>query len=141
MCIIRTSIIGEEVKNKNSLIEWLKKNNDSDIEGYVNVLWNGVTCYQLSKIILEIIKGDMLWVGVRHLYSPNVVSKYDLCYYINKIYNLNIKIHKNTVYKKNMTLQSLYSIDAFKIPDILEQIKEQYQYNILQYDDGALMVR
>jgi dTDP-4-dehydrorhamnose reductase len=132
MCIIRTSIIGEEFKNKNNLIEWLKKNNNSEIEGYTNVLWNGVTCYQLSKIILQILKGNMLWIGVRHFYSPNIVSKYDLCCYINKIYNLNIKIQKNNNYKKNMTLTSLYPIDHFNIPNIFQQIKEQYDFNILE---------
>jgi dTDP-4-dehydrorhamnose reductase len=125
--IIRTSIIGEELFNKNNLIEWLKKNKNSTIDGYNNVLWNGITCFQLSKIINYIITNNIYWNGVRHFFSPNIVSKYELCCLINEEYNLNITINKNNIINKNMTLTTIYD-NIIKIPDIKIQIKEQHNF-------------
>jgi len=131
MCIIRTSIIGEEINNKNSLIEWVIKQKHSIIDGYENVFWNGVTCLQLAKIIEHMIKQNIYWNGVRHIFSPNIVSKYELCQYINDIYGLNISIHTKNIPCKNMTIKSIYKNDLnLLIPDIKTQIIEQHNYNL-----------
>jgi dTDP-4-dehydrorhamnose reductase len=127
MCIIRTSIIGEELNNKNSLIEWVIKQKNSTIDGYENVFWNGVTCLQLAKIIEIVINKNTYWHGVRHIFSPNIVSKYELCQYINDTYGLNITINKKTLPFKNMTITSVYDIGLNDIiPDLKTQITEQY---------------
>ena len=120
--IIRTSIIGEELTNKKSLIEWIKSNKNGEINGYINHYWNGVTCLTLANFIKNIIDNNNFWKGVKHVFSEDIVSKYDLCYYINEIYNLNIKINKyEDALSKNMTL-----IGEFKIKEpLFKQIKNQ----------------
>lgn len=123
--IIRTSIIGEETSEKKSLLEWIKSNKNQTINGYSNHLWNGITCHQLALIINKIINEKLFWKGVRHIYSPNIVSKYDLCNYINEIYNLNITINKLSTETINKTLVSVYT-PLFEIQDIKTQIKIQY---------------
>lgn len=131
MCIIRTSIIGEEGKNKNSLLEWVLKNKDKKIDGYENVLWNGVCCLQLAKIIEHIVRTKQLWRGTRHFFSPQPVSKYRLCKIINDVYELNITIQKKITPHKNMTLSTLYDFpEGVTIPTIEEQIKEQKQFSL-----------
>ena len=55
LTIIRTSIIGEEITNKRSLVEWVKSNTSKEINGFIKHFWNGVTCLQLAKIIYKII--------------------------------------------------------------------------------------
>ena len=131
--VIRTSIIGEELSGKKSLIEWVKSNKNGKINGFINHYWNGVTCFTLSNIIKKIIKENLFWNGVKHIHSPNIVTKYDLCCYINEIYNLNIEINKSEdVIKKNMTLLDKEPI--FKIDNIYNQIFEQKK-NILLYND------
>lgn len=122
---IRTSIIGEEINGKKSLLEWIKSNKNRTINGYNNHLWNGITCHQLALIINKIINEKLFWKGVRHIYSPNIVSKYDLCIYINEIYNLNITINKFSTETINKTLKSIYT-PLFEIQDIKTQIKAQY---------------
>jgi dTDP-4-dehydrorhamnose reductase len=103
--IIRTSIIGEELYGKRSLIEWVKSNEDGSIKGYINHYWNGVTCLTLANLIKNMIYNNNFWLGVRHICSPNIVTKYELCCYINEIYNLNINIEKyEDSISKNMTL-------------------------------------
>ena len=125
-CVIRTSIIGEESYSKKSLLEWVRGNQNCVINGYTNHYWNGVTCHTLAKIILEMIVSKSFWHGVRHVYSPNTVSKYELCKYINEIYELNIDIMPVTSTAKNMTISSIFTISTnANIADIYTQIKEQ----------------
>lgn len=129
--IIRTSIIGEEKYNKKSLLEWVKSNKNGEINGYENHLWNGITCLTLAKIIEQIIKKKIFWRGIKHIYSPNTVSKYDLCNYINKIYKLNININKFISPKRiDKSLNSIYDINIFSISNIYVQIEELKYYNI-----------
>ena len=126
--IIRTSIIGEELLGKKSLIEWIKSNKNGSINGYINHYWNGVTCLELAKIIKIIIDENSFWKGVRHVFSPDIVNKYELCCYINKIYNLNINIEKyEDVIPKNMTL---CGETFYKINNIYNQLEELLQYNL-----------
>jgi dTDP-4-dehydrorhamnose reductase len=103
------------------------KQKNGTIDGYENVFWNGVTCLQLAKIIETVINKNDYWQGVRHIFSPNTVSKFELCQYINEIYSLNITINKKTIPCKNMTITSIYNNELNNIiPNLKEQIIEQY---------------
>ncbi len=126
--IMRTSIIGEEIFGKKSLIEWVKSNKNSEINGYTNHYWNGVSCLTLANLIKYTIDNNNFWKGVKHIFSENIVSKYDLCCYINEVYNLNIKINKyEDVNSKNMTLTGEIKIKE----SICQQIKNQQIESIL----------
>ena len=125
--VIRTSIIGEELKDKKSLLEWVKSNKNKTINGYSNHLWNGVTCLTLANIIKDIINKNLFWKGVRHIFSPNIISKYELCCYISEIYKLNINVNKiehgNSVDKSLTTIHNNF-IDNFNINNIYDQIND-----------------
>lgn len=129
LTIIRTSIIGEELNNKLSLCEWVKSQNNKTINGFTNHLWNGVTCLELSKLIDKIIQNNDFWVGVKHLHSPNTLSKYELVSAIGKYFNINFKIipiESNPCFRD---LVSIYKID-YPISSIENQVKEMSEYNI-----------
>lgn len=129
-CVIRTSIIGEEILNKNSLLEWVISNKDGKINGYNNYLWNGCTCLTLVKFIKTIIDDDAYWKGIKHIHSMETISKYELVCMINEIYNLNINITPieldNTV---NKTLSSIYD-NTVITKSIKEQIIERKELDI-----------
>lgn len=126
-CILRTSILGEELIHKKSLLEWVKK--QTTINGYVNHYWNGITCLKMAEIIKEMILNCFFWKGVRHVHSPNIASKYELCQWICDLYNVNCRIipflHEQTI---NRTLNSLYP--RFIIEPIQEQLKKQKEYRL-----------
>ena len=125
ICTIRTSIIGHEKYNKKSLLEWVISQKDKTINGYSNYLWNGLTCLELSKVISYIIINKKYWNGVRHIHSPNSVSKYELCQYINEIYKLNINIVDYKLESKvDRTLSSIYSLESCGISEIRNQITD-----------------
>lgn len=129
--VIRTSIIGDEINSSKSLLSWVK-NSKGTINGYSNHLWNGVTCLMLAEIILLLIHKGILWVGIRHIFSPRDVSKYELCKYINEEYNLGLEVKPFQTEKSiDKTLRSIYlnTLGTFIIPDIKEQIKLQQQFD------------
>ena len=76
--VIRTSIIGRELYNKKSFLEWVLSNDGKTINGYENHIWNGITCLEWSKLIEKIINQNDFWKGTKHFISPTQTSKYDL---------------------------------------------------------------
>jgi len=124
-CVIRTSIIGEEILNKKSIIEWVISNKDGKINGYNNYLWNGCTCQTIVIFIKTIIDTDSYWKGIKHIHSAETISKYELVCMINEIYNLNISITPFALDNKvNKTLSSIYD-NTVITKSIKEQIMEQ----------------
>ncbi len=130
--IIRTSIIGEEEYNKKSLLEWVRSNKNGTIDGYNNHYWNGLTCLELAKVVEYMINNNIFWKGVRHIFSPNILSKCELVNMINEIYLLNIKINiSNTNNNINKTLSSIYE-PFYKIKNLEDQIKELYNFKMIK---------
>lgn len=77
--LIRCSIIGKELKSRNSLLEWvISQPVGAQVNGYVNHLWNGVTTLHFSHIISGIIQSDNYKPGILHLVPKDIVSKYKL---------------------------------------------------------------
>ena len=126
-CIIRTSIIGEELQNKKSLLEWVKSQNGKTINGFVNHYWNGVTCLQLVKIIHHMIENNIYWHGVLHIHSPNSTNKYGLIKMIIEIYNLNIILNEYATPTVDKTVTSKYPL-FMEIPTIGQQIIDQQAF-------------
>lgn len=128
--IIRTSIIGEELRNKYSLIEWVKNKNNSTIDGYENHIWNGVTCLELSKIIYKIIIDKLYWNGIRHIFTNEKISKHDLIKLIIETYDLNINLNKiNDTTYCDRSLNTIYDI-GINIIGLKEQLNELKDYII-----------
>jgi len=61
--IIRTSIIGEELTHKYSLLETAKRSKGGVMDGYTNHYWNGITCLQFCHIIKYMIDNTYYWTG------------------------------------------------------------------------------
>jgi dTDP-4-dehydrorhamnose reductase len=81
---IRTSIIGPELKEEGiGLFHWFMKQK-GQINGYNQVLWNGITTLELAKTIESIIEHPI--TGLIHLTSPQKISKYNLLRIIKKIF-------------------------------------------------------
>jgi dTDP-4-dehydrorhamnose reductase len=124
--IIRTSIIGENDKGY-SLLEWLRKNTNGKVNGYINHYWNGVTCLELAKIIHEIISNNIFTKKIKHFYS-NIVSKHELLELINEIYNFNVDIILTADKERiDRTLNSLYTKER---KNLREQILEMKNFRL-----------
>ncbi len=126
---IRTSIIGEEKHKFASLVSWVLTQKNQKINGYTNHVWNGITCLQFAKVVEKIIDESIDWNGVRHVFSPRAVSKYELVSLINERYNLNIDIEKFTPDAScDRSLSSVHD-NMFEIPDIKQQINQMFEFH------------
>ncbi|MGM7700952.1 dTDP-4-dehydrorhamnose reductase family protein [Pseudalkalibacillus sp. Hm43] len=81
---VRTSIIGPELKDGIGLFQWFMKQT-GQVNGYVNVFWNGVTTLELAKAVHHFIEENVS--GLYHLTAPEKVSKYTLLKYIQDTFD------------------------------------------------------
>jgi dTDP-4-dehydrorhamnose reductase len=129
--VVRTSIIGEEVGQGRSLVEWVKGNKGGNTNGYLNHYWNGVTCLQFGKIVETMIDGDLFWKGIKHLHSDKL-NKQQLSGLINDSFNLGITITPVTVdttVDRSMTTIHGDNIKKFNIPSLKIQIQEMAEFH------------
>jgi len=124
--VLRTSIIGEELHDHVSLIAWIKKQAGKETNGYTNHYWNGITTNQYARICEQIMSTGLYEENIFHIYSDLAISKYELIDFVNKVYNLDIKINPIDVdVVVDRTLSSVKSLnDQLYIPSIYEQIQQ-----------------
>lgn len=128
--IIRTSIIGEEVNQHRSLLEWVKSNRGKEVSGFTSHTWNGITCLQFAKICKYIIDNKIFWRGVKHITSPDSITKCDLVKLISKVYNLNVKVNPHiTDVVCDRTLSSIRNDISMGIPDLETQLIEMKAFS------------
>lgn len=120
---IRCSIIGFEKGSNYGLLEWFLQNKSSSISGYIDSFWNGLTTLELSKIIFDIIINNIYSTGIRHYYSTNTLSKYDILDYLNK--KMNKKLYINPV-NNGIKYYTLNSIINNPRKNIYEQLDELF---------------
>lgn len=82
---LRTSIIGPELNPKGEgLFNWFMSQK-SEVKGYSNVIWGGVTSLEIAKAIDLAVEQEIK--GLYHLTPGYSISKYDLLMIINNIWN------------------------------------------------------
>lgn len=91
--VVRTSIIGEETSGFLSLLEWVRSNAGKKVNGYTDHFWNGITCLQFAEVCEHIIDNKLYWEGVKHVFSPDIVSKKELTELISTVYDLDITVN------------------------------------------------
>ncbi len=101
---IRTSIIGNEISSKHSLLDWFLS--QKKISGYKKAFFSGLTTLELSKAMINgIILQKKVTNGLFHISGPKI-SKYDLLKNIKKIYKRKIIIKANNTFKIDRSLNS-----------------------------------
>ncbi len=101
---LRTSIIGQEIKNRLGLIEWFLAQTSS-IMGYRKAMYSGFTTDELSRIILERVIPDPELHGLYHV-SSEPISKFDLLQLAKQAYGKEIEILPEDRFVCDRTLDS-----------------------------------
>jgi len=124
--VIRTSIIGHELRGKLSLLEWVMSQRGQTIEGYTNHVWNGVTTRVLARAFRDIIVGDLYQPGTFHVHAPHVITKHDLICLINEAWDLGLTIIPTiTPVKCDRSLVTVKSLNAkLNVPSMVEMMNE-----------------
>jgi len=126
----RMSIIGTEIKtNGTGLLNWVLTNNETELSGWENASWNGMTTLQLAKCIHVYIENPIL-TGVYHLVNNDVsINKYDLLCKINEIFSLHKIINRAQGPKSvnKILIDTRKELD-FAIPNYDVQLKELKEF-------------
>jgi dTDP-4-dehydrorhamnose reductase len=101
---IRTSLIGHELRNKLSLLDWFLGQNE--VNGYKNAIFSGLTTVEFSRMIRDYVLPNIDRLSGIYNVSSSPISKYDLLSRINKVYGSNIKINKDRKLSINRSLNS-----------------------------------
>jgi dTDP-4-dehydrorhamnose reductase len=101
---LRTSIIGQELKNRLGLVEWFLAQTGT-IRGYRKAMYSGFTTHELSRILLKHVIPDP---GLSGLYqvSSEPISKYDLLLLAKEAYGSGIEIVAEDRFVCDRTLDS-----------------------------------
>lgn len=122
---IRTSIIGPEIYNKVSLMEWFFKQKEN-VNGYTTHYWNGITTLEWSKQAYNVINNWNKFDKVIQI-GTNKISKYELLCLINKIFESKKNIISINVNTLNRCLKSDYEIQSLE--NQLIDLKKFYYEN------------
>jgi dTDP-4-dehydrorhamnose reductase len=124
--VLRTSIIGEELRGNLSLLEWVRSRAGQIVDGYVNHFWNGITTNALSEIFGGIINSnDLYQTGLYHLHAVDDICKRNMIELISKRYNLGITVRDAEPEPIDRTLRSEKPLcKTLKIPTVKEMIEQ-----------------
>ena len=76
---LRCSIIGPELKDRRSLLEWfLGHPEGAQVQGYSNHLWNGVTTLHFARICLGILREGIALPHLCHVIPGDILPKGEL---------------------------------------------------------------
>ena len=122
---LRCSFIGPSLNGDGvGLFDWLvreSKKKRAFIYGYTNHYWNGITSLHLARFINKIIDNeDSFDYGIHHLYSPEKITKYDLCCMVNEVFDLNLHISKYDDCegsRSNYTNRCLSNLNMYGFPE------------------------
>jgi len=123
---IRTSIIGRELSNFASLLEWFLSRNHSEVRGYKRALYSGVTTNHLAEVVGDIIDRHSTLTGLYQIAS-HTISKYNLLCLLRDEFRLHIEITPDEHFFCNRSLsgerfQQATGYECPPWPELVSQI-------------------
>ena len=114
---LRTSIIGRELTEHRSLLDWFLAQNHKTVRGYRKVIYSGVTTNFLAGLVASISEEHP---GLNGLYqvTSEQISKYDLLCLLREVYQLDVLIEPDDleVSDRSMKCDRLREAIAYKCP-------------------------
>ncbi len=101
---LRSSIIGQELKNHLGLIDWFLAQTGT-IHGYKRAIYSGFTTDEFSTIIRDYVIPNTSLSGVYHV-SSDQISKYELLQLAKQAYHKDIEIQEDNEFFCDRSLDS-----------------------------------
>jgi len=114
---LRTSIIGREIAEHRSLLEWFLSQNHTTIRGYRRVIYSGVTTNHLAETVAWIIRNYPELNGLYHLAS-DPISKFELLCLLREAHQLDVGIEPDDeeVSDRSMRCERLRAATGYECP-------------------------
>lgn len=88
--VLRTSIVGPEVQNFYSLLCWFLSQS-GPVRGFSNHLWNGVSTWELARVVSTLLKQGHIQAGLRHVHGQDL-SKLELLHLMAQAFGHKVRI-------------------------------------------------
>ncbi len=125
---LRTSIIGHSLSSQHGLLDWFLSQKDN-IKGYRKAIFSGLSTYELSKVIIELVIPNFSLKGIYHV-SSEPISKFDLLSLVRSVYKKSIDIipDDSLVIDRSLNSQTFKQITKYKPPQWERMIEDMYKF-------------
>ncbi len=122
---LRTSIIGRELSQFRSLLEWFLAQRGKTIRGFRNVIYSGVTTNYISELVGRLISDHPTLHGLYQVTSPPI-SKYELLCQLRDAYHLDVEIqpHDGEISDRSMIGEKFIHATGYRYPTWCELIAQ-----------------
>jgi dTDP-4-dehydrorhamnose reductase len=122
---LRSSIIGRELTNRQSLLEWLLQNNGGHVKGYCKAIYSGVTTLHLANLVGDLILRHESLSGLYQVASTPI-SKYDLLILLRNAYGLHIEIEPDDHFfcDRSLNPAKFAAATGYRCPPWTELVRE-----------------
>jgi dTDP-4-dehydrorhamnose reductase len=129
--IIKASILGPEIKDKKSLLEWFLNTKDEVIKGWSLAMWSGITTLEWSKHC-ETLMNNWNNLPTENIVESTCLSKYDLLVTMGEVFEVRKQFIKNDTVKINKCLMG--NLHSKNIKEQLKELKTfYYEKNFVNY--------
>ncbi len=132
--VIRTSVIGPEIRPQAiGLFHWFT-NQIGEVSGYQNVIWSGVTTLALADAIMDAINNKTS--GLVHLVNNDTISKLALITLIDQHFpSRKRRVIPNPIPFSNKSLISTRKDSTFKVPSYEQMLADLRKWMELHPED------
>jgi dTDP-4-dehydrorhamnose reductase len=125
---LRTSIIGRELIEHRSLLDWFLGQGDKTVWGFTRVIYSGVTTNYLARLVGQLIESHPTLCGLYQVVSAPI-SKHDLLCLIKETYGLNITIVPDAteVSDRSMVGEKFLRATGIETPPWPELVRELHE--------------
>jgi len=123
--VLRTSIIGRELRHFHSLLEWFLRQNHQKIYGFKRAMYSGVSTNYLAELVSDIIVNFPLLSGLYQV-TGQTIAKYDLLCLLRRAYNLDMEIlpEENFFCDRSMQGDKFHQATGFQSPSWPELVAQ-----------------
>jgi len=114
---LRTSIIGRELTQHQSLLDWFLGQNHKEVTGFSRAIYSGVTTNHLSDLVAALI-GNGLPISGLYQVASEKISKHDLLARIRDTFRLDIGLTSDSsfVCDRSLTVTKLAKAIGYRCP-------------------------
>jgi dTDP-4-dehydrorhamnose reductase len=122
---LRTSIIGRELAQFKSLLEWFLGQKGKAVRGFKRVIYSGVTTNYMSRLVGNLISDHPGLSGLFQVTAP-AVSKYDLLCMVRQEFNLDIEIvpDETEISDRSMIGEKFMKATGYGLPGWQDMVSE-----------------
>jgi dTDP-4-dehydrorhamnose reductase len=121
---LRTSIIGRELTEHRSLLDWFLSQKGKKVRGFRNVIYSGITTNEMANVVSLIISSFPRLSGLFHVVSEPI-TKYDLLLQVREAYGLEIEVEPEDreVSDRSMRGEKFHEATGWRAPSWPEMVR------------------